>query len=71
MTVGCVNKEGFSVSGVDRVNYPPLIFVGRGGVTRSFGILNLGMWDFIAPGVDLREEEMLERSYIFQEGGPF
>ena len=43
MTVGCVNKEGFSVSGVDRVNYPPLIFVGRGGVTRSFGILNLGI----------------------------
>ena len=52
--MGCGKAEGFVVSGVVGVNYPPLIFVGNGGGTRRFGILVLGMWYVIAPGVDLR-----------------
>ena len=61
----------FVVSGVARVTSSPLVFLGMGGVTRSFGILNLGMRAVIAHGVDLREEEMLERSSLLRGGGPF
>ena len=57
--MGWGEARGFNFYGVAKVNLSPLIFVGSGGVTRVFGILRLGIRAFIAPGVNLSEEEML------------
>ena len=43
MTVGYGESVGFVVSEVAGMGLSHFVFVGRGGVARSFGILNLGM----------------------------
>ena len=52
--------RGFEFSGVAKMTSPPLVFVGRGGVTRAFGILELRMWAVLVSRVDLREGGLFE-----------
>ena len=54
MTVGGGEKIGSVLSGVAGLGFSPLVIIGRGGVTRIFGILNFGMCAAISPGIDLR-----------------
>ena len=60
-------ERGFGFSGVAEVALSSLIVVVHRGVTRGFGVLILGMWDVVAPWVDLGEEGMLEWSYLLRE----
>ena len=49
---------GFVVSGVFGVGSSSLVIDGCRGLSRSFGILNLGVSAVIDPGIDLREREV-------------
>ena len=43
VSLGYGDREGFFISSVDGRGLPPLVFVRQVGVTRSFGVLKLGM----------------------------
>ena len=60
MAVGWGEGSDFYFSGDDKVTSSPLVFVGSGGVTRGFGVLNVRMWNVLASGDDLGEEELFE-----------
>ena len=55
--MGSGERVGFVISGVARVSSSSLVIYGRGGVTRSYGILNLEVRGDVDPGVDLRERD--------------
>ena len=55
--MGSGERVGFDVSGVARLGSSYLVIDGLGGVTRSFGILNLEVRGDVDPVVDLREGE--------------
>ena len=63
--MGSGERVGFNVSGVARVGLSYLVIDVLGGVTRSFGILNLEGRGDVDPGVDLREgEEWSHSSFL-------
>ena len=63
--MGSGERVGFNVSGVARVGSSYLVIDVLGGVTRSFGILNLEGRGDVDPGVDLREgEEWSHSSFL-------
>ena len=67
--MGYGERVGFVISGVAGMGSSPLVFVGHAGVTRSFGILNLGICAVIAPGINLKEEDCLFHGGSFGNEG--
>ena len=55
---------GFVLYVFSRVGSSSLVINVRGGVTRSFGILNLGVRASVDPEINLMEEEVWGHSYF-------